>query len=1101
MPKAKHQPNRPRVYAGIPESAHLWLCAHIQKELPYPTTLLILPAHLNADAVSSELALFLNTETALTAEILQVQSIQKTTDERTIPTAGLDRLQLLNRLISHRNTPRKPLIVLSTADALIENVPHPDQIQHHEHALCVGTKIAPSELKRLLVEDYDFDQEAVCEYPGQCALRGGLIDIYPLQASEPVRIEFFDDEIESIRTFDPTTQRGTGSLEKVTLHARRVIDLETTTTIPADYLPAKVNWIFIDPVEVLESDTAYQKLYGIQENRKADTLSRIHTLDVPDIEAVPEVRNWETQLPRIPDHLIGSDRSRAEEKRRLILFEKMQAIMAHNCRVSIVASSESEEVRIRELWQSHCSDKAPEFVRGFLMQGFHAFHIPAELASEPQRCFVSENDLFERQRIHIPTTERRRLPQPHTVDQLLHFSDLEIGDHLVHLTQGVCEYRGITRFPEQGDQEYITLEFDDQARIHLPLNEAHLLSRYVGLSKIRPKLAKLGSGGFEKTRQEAEKATLDFAAQLLKLEAIRDATEGYAFSPDGEWQKSFEAAFPYTETRDQLTAIIDTKKDMEKLRPMDRLICGDVGFGKTEVAIRAAFKAAMDGRQVAILVPTTVLAQQHWITFRERMSGYPLTVEMLSRFRKPSETKSILSELENGKIDIVVGTHRLLSSDLRFKDLGLLIIDEEHRFGVRHKEKLKLLKEHVDVLSMSATPIPRTLYMALMGTRALSVIETPPVNRLPIQTHVQSYSADVVKKAIDFEIRRGGQVFYLHNQVHSIERVADRLRTWFPKLKIGVGHGQMKEAVLESVMTQFVNRQYDVLVCTTIIESGLDIPNCNTILIEGADRFGLAQLYQLRGRVGRFNRQAHAYLLLHTHTGVIQQAQKRLSTMKQYTQLGAGYQIALRDLELRGAGNILGSRQSGHIANVGFDLYCQLLRQSISHLKGDPSATRVRAHVSLDFIGQGNTPPRPDSALGYDALRHEDEDTYEGPIEWAHIPVDYINETQLRMDMYRQLALADTHETLTHIESSLQDRFGNIPHPVQLLLKVTRVRIAAELMGIRSVTAEGNRLKCLRASLKKDDYIKVGNRFPRLTRMQPILRLDEIYAFINYPTT
>ncbi len=670
----------------------------------------------------------------------------------------------------------------------------------------------------------------------------------------------------------------------------------------------------------------------------------------------------------------------------------------------------------------------------------------------------------------------------------------------MHLSHGIALYRGLTKL-ETGDgiREVISLEFDDQVTLHVPLQESHLITRYVGLTKAKPQLGRVGSGRWEKARQSAERATLDLAAELLALQAQREAQPGHAFPADNAWQKEFEAAFPFTETPDQARAITDLKADMERTRPMDRLLCGDVGFGKTEVAIRGAFKAVMGGRQVAVLVPTTVLAQQHLNTFRERMAGYPVAVEMISRFRTPREQEGILAAVAEGRIDILIGTHRLIQDDVKFKDLGLVVVDEEQRFGVKHKEVFKRWRAHVDMLSMSATPIPRTLYLALTGARDLSTIETPPANRLPIQTIVKSYDEKLVIEAIRHEVRRGGQVFYLHNRVRSIDLVAARLRELLPGLSIGVGHGKMGAEGLERMMTDFVAGKYQVLVCTTIIESGLDIPNCNTLIIEGADRFGLSQLYQLRGRVGRFKHQAYAYLLLHRHARLLDLARQRLTAIRQHNQLGAGFRIAMRDLELRGAGNLLGAEQSGHIVGVGFELYCQLLRQSVARLKGEKQASLVRASVKLDFVfvGEGAETARAGATNSFTALKQAER--IEGEIDriQARLPVEYIAETRLRIDFYRRLAMAGTASQVKEIEAELRDRFGKFGETVRALLLVTEIRTRAEQKGILSVESHGSRLKCLRNSGRRDDFIQLSNRFPRLTAPPPLARLKEVIPFLQ----
>jgi transcription-repair coupling factor (superfamily II helicase) len=625
------------------------------------------------------------------------------------------------------------------------------------------------------------------------------------------------------------------------------------------------------------------------------------------------------------------------------------------------------------------------------------------------------------------------------------------------------------------------------------------------LGKIRPQLGKIGSGRWEKARLAAERATLDVAAELLRVQARRESQPGYSFGSETEWQREFEASFPFTETRDQLKAIAETKADMERNRPMDRLICGDVGFGKTEVAIRAAFKAVQDGKQVAVLIPTTVLAQQHLNTFRERMAGYPIAVEMISRFKTPKEQKAILEATSLGQVDILIGTHRLIQEDVIFKDLGLVIIDEEQRFGVRHKEVFKRMRESVDVLSMSATPVPRTLYLALTGARDLSVIETAPTNRHPIQTIVKTYDEQVVVDAIRHEIRRGGQVFYLHNRVSTIQNVANRLTQLLPGIKVGIGHGKMDADSLEQVMTEFVAGKNQVLVCTTIIESGLDIPNCNTIIIEGADRFGLSQLYQLRGRVGRFKHQAYAYLLLHKHTKLLEIARQRLTALRQHNQLGAGFRIAMRDLELRGAGNLLGTEQSGHIVGVGFELYCQLLRQSVARLKGETAASYIRAAVKLDFISTGEKINHSQKTAGrrddsYTAIK-DAENVADGaiPIEpiQALIPAAYVTETRLRIDLYRKLALTIDLEGLKKIVDEIKDRFGAYGEEVKALILTTKIRILAEQKKLLLVECESHRLKCLRNSGRRDDWVMPGSRFPRLTAAKALLRLEEIVCFLN----
>ncbi|MDB6114312.1 MAG: transcription-repair coupling factor, partial [Lacunisphaera sp.] len=821
------------------------------------------------------------------------------------------------------------------------------------------------------------------------------------------------------------------------------------------------------------------------------------------------------------ERLLAHDRLQAEETGRRQFLRQVAEWKREGYTVDFVVSKEGEEQRIRELLDEDPALKEiqPRYLRGALNEGFRITFRGSELArdsGEPiagklaptkrqGRVVVSETEIFGRRRARRAPS-RRTVATQSAVDQLLDFSELVEGDFVVHLQHGIALYRGLTKL-ETGDglREVISLEFDDKVTLHVPLQESHLISRYVGLTKSKPQLGRIGSNRWDKARQAAEHATLDLAAELLEIQAKREAQPGHAFAEDNVWQKEFEAAFPFTETRDQAKAIADLKADMERTRPMDRLLCGDVGFGKTEVAIRGAFKCVMGGRQVAVLVPTTVLAQQHLNTFRERMAGYPVAIEMISRFRTRKEQEGILAAVAEGKIDILIGTHRLIQDDVKFKELGLVIVDEEQRFGVMHKEVFKRWRAHVDMLSMSATPIPRTLYLALTGARDLSTIETPPANRLPIQTIVKSYDEKLVVEAIRHEVRRGGQVFYLHNRVMSIDLVASRLRELLPGLSIGVGHGKMGAEGLERMMTDFVAGQYQVLVCTTIIESGLDIPNCNTLIIEGADRFGLSQLYQLRGRVGRFKHQAYAYLLLHRHARVLDIARQRLSAIRQHNQLGAGFRIAMRDLELRGAGNLLGAEQSGHIVGVGFELYCQLLRQSVARLKGEKHAAQVRASVKLDFVfvGEGGADTPPAGATdSFSALKQAERSEGEIPKVQARLPASYLGETRLRIDFYRRLALAENPKQVKDLEAELRDRFGKFGEPVRALLLVTEIRVRAEQKGVLSVESEGSRLKCLRNSGRRDDFIQLSHRFPRLTAPTPLARLKEVIIFLqNLPAS
>ncbi|PAW90742.1 MAG: transcription-repair coupling factor [Pedosphaera sp. Tous-C6FEB] len=667
--------------------------------------------------------------------------------------------------------------------------------------------------------------------------------------------------------------------------------------------------------------------------------------------------------------------------------------------------------------------------------------------------------------------------------------------------------------------EYAPSDTDrEPPKLYVPVTEAHLISKYVGAGKMRPPLNTLGGKRWEKTKQQAERAVRDVAADLLKIQAQRATQPGHAFGPDTPWQREFESSFLFEETADQLRAIAEAKRDLEIPKPMDRLVCGDVGFGKTEVAIRAAFKAVMGGKQVALLVPTTVLAQQHYNTFRERMADYPVRVELLSRFRTRKEQLKVVEQLAAGAVDIVIGTHRLVQSDVTFKDLGLVIIDEEQRFGVLHKEKFKLMRTHVDVLTLSATPIPRTLYLALTGARDMSTIQTPPQDRLPVETIVEHYDDRVIRDAIRRELERGGQVFFLHNRVTTIEAMRSKLQLLLPNARIVVGHGQMSGDELEDVMTKFVNGEADVLLSTTIIESGLDIPNANTIIIDRADRFGLSQLYQLRGRVGRYKHQAFAYLLLPRHARLLTDVRKRMSAIKQYAQLGSGFKIAMRDLEIRGAGNLLGAQQSGHITAVGFELYCNLLKQSVATLKGEKVKQRTNAALRLDFLklhaveergGEDRgeriedrlakqeraartqpsiSVPREGGVWVQESRPERVEEVVEVKKGGAFLPPAYITEPQHRIEAYRKLAQAETKADVDALARELKDRYGPPPRPVELLLLATELKLLAGERGLDAIETKAGKLMLHR----RGDYIQLGGKFPRLMKTEPVAVLKEI---------
>ena len=908
----------------------------------------------------------------------------------------------------------------------------------------------------------------------------------------------------------------------------------------ADYLPRETIWLVCEPDSVDEHATQYESQVP-----ESDTFSFRGTNCGRSIQAkgMSLVESFDSAIEsedppspaEAPLNFVSLDAYRplgpsapepqiAEAQRREF-FSQLHRWSRQGYAVHLFCNNDGERQRFEEIWKDYGFDSDTRLALhlGALSRGF--------IHDESKLVVVTDAEIFGRYKVQRP--RRLKSPQAQAARSALDidFTEFEEGDFVVHLQHGIGRYLGLKvmlvsvgrKGADAGDtgQECLVIEYassgpDEAApKLYVPVTEAHLVAKYVGAGKARPPLNTLGGTRWAKAKAQAERAVRDVASELLAIQAARESQPGHSFGADNTWQREFEGAFLYEETPDQMRAINETKRDMERPKPMDRLICGDVGFGKTEVAIRAAFKAVMDGRQVAVLVPTTVLAQQHFNTFRERMADYPVRIELLSRFRNLREIKKVVQDLPAGSVDIVIGTHRLLQSDIAFKDLGLVIIDEEQRFGVLHKEKFKQIRRLVDVLTLSATPIPRTLYLALTGARDMSTIETPPQDRLPVETIVAQYDERLIRDAIQRELNRGGQVFFLHNRVNTIDVLAQKLRGLLPQARIVVGHGQMDADDLEEVMTTFVNGEADVLISTTIIESGLDIPNANTIIIDRADRFGLSDLYQLRGRVGRYKHQAFAYLLLPRHAGLLADARKRITAIKQYSTLGSGFKIAMRDLEIRGAGNMLGPEQSGQITAVGFELYCQLLKQSVAALKGEKVKPRVEVQTRIDFIalnpGEESAPAAPAKAKKPEAdelslnvprevaafYRITDDDDSEpasktpaAPPERsaAFIPMGYIAEAPQRIEIYRKLAQATDRTALEALRTELRDRFGPVPAAVELLLLVGELKILASEKAVTIIEIKDDRLMLTR----NNDFITLGGKFPRLTKKTAEARLKEI---------
>ncbi len=1054
-----------------------------------------------------------------------------------------DRLQTLVAL-SGQSTARHPpsAMVVTSVTALLQQTFPPGEIDQRTRRLERGDKTNPLDLIEWL-EAQGYEPEAQVTQKGEIALRGGILDVWPLTRPWPVRLEFFGDELESLRHFDPLTQISREEISQVVIppggelgilkskvHGSQSKASEFATLL--DYLPRETIFLLCEPEQLNARADEYARqippddpffisweAFQQQLATKEMAVVKLAETGNPGPPSDPSLAENSQSAIHIPQFqsldlyrpLAGRTLELpVVEAQRREFFNQLHRWLRQGHAVHVFCNNDGERQRFEEIWTEHDEVRSgkveeraavrtsdltlrPSIYLGSLARGF--------LCDDAKLVIVTDAEIFGRYKIQRP----RRLKSPHALATRsaldIDFTELEEGDLVVHLQYGIGRYLGLknlpasprTEVPGPGSQtpdastECLVIEYapahagDEPPKLYVPVTEAHLVGKYVGAGKAHPPLNTLGGTRWKKAKEEAERAVRDVAAELLQIQAVRESQPGHACKPDVPWQREFEGAFIFEETPDQWRAIQETKSDMEKPKPMDRLICGDVGFGKTEVAIRAAFKAVMDGRQVAVLVPTTVLAQQHFNTFRERMADYPVRIELLSRFRSRREQQRVVRDLASGAVDIVIGTHRLIQNDITFKDLGLVVIDEEQRFGVLHKEKFKRLRTLVDVLTLSATPIPRTLYLALTGARDMSTIQTPPHDRLPVETIVTQFDERVIRDAIQRELNRGGQVFFLHNRVMTIQLMADRLKRLLPHARILVGHGQMDADELEEVMTKFVNGEADILLSTTIIESGLDIPNANTIIIDRADRFGLSDLYQLRGRVGRYKHQAYAYLLLPRHVSLLTDVRKRISAIRQYSTLGSGFKIAMRDLEIRGAGNLLGSEQSGHITAVGFELYCQLLKQSVSSLKGEKVKPRVEVSVKLDFLNDapGRASNDESRGLGSTGFRSATE---------ACLPPAYVTEPQHRIEIYRKLAQATDKPALESLQKEMRDRFGPLPPPVELLLLVAELKILAGEKAVTVIEVKDDKLMLTRHA----DFITLGGKFPRLTKKSPPARLKEI---------
>jgi transcription-repair coupling factor (superfamily II helicase) len=1078
---------------GLPRAARLPVLSVLHQDLDRPI-LLITDRADHALALFDELGFWIKSPRFHFAEpnpLFYEQAAWGVTTRR-------ERLQTLTELSSYHlsfvEKPAVPPIFVTSARSLMtRTVPRRDFLKVCKR-FAAGQTAQPDPLARFWVEIGYQRVNTVLE-PGQFSRRGGIMDIWAPAEKLPVRLDFFGDEIETIRRFDPATQRTVENMESVLITPAREYIAAGADGNPSenelsefhipllhqqpasllDYLPQKA-LILVDDLSVMESMVAEVEEQAVkfrQDSIAEETLSPDFPLPYVTWPDLLDSLHSRTFVELGYSTAVGAPNGESETSlsssfshderfggRLKSFIEYLTSIVERGEQAVIVSRQAS---RLEELWlETNAPEPGPEnpkFIEASVSEGFviqsNTF-VPSHL--------ISDSEVFGWERPQPRTRQRPVAETPESV-----YADLQVGDYVVHIDHGVGRFGGLVqRELDNHLREFLAVEYEGGGQLFVPVHQADRLTRYVGAEGAVPGLDRLGGQEWHEKKGRVKQAVLEVAQEMLDLYARRNVVQGYAFKLDTTWQKELEDSFPYVETEDQRRALAEIKRDMESTRPMDRLLCGDVGYGKTEVALRAAFKAVMDGKQVAILVPTTVLAQQHYETFLQRLTAYPVNVEMLSRFRTPREQTSILDRLAKGEIDIVIGTHRLIQSDVMFKDLGLVIIDEEQRFGVTHKEHLKKLRTEVDVLTLTATPIPRTLYMALTGVRDISNLNTPPEERLPIVTHVGPYSPKLVRQAILRELERGGQIFFVHNRVNTIDAMKMHLNQLVPEARVDVGHGQMPETQLASVMHRFNAGDTDVLLSTTIVESGLDIPNANTLIVDRADTFGLAQLYQLRGRVGRGASRAYSYFFRHRKLSPTVEGQQRLEVIAENTQLGAGYSIAMRDLEIRGAGELLGTRQHGHIQAVGFHLYTRLLadavrqirRLEVSRADGEKKDGRGKIDAVLSSLTQPiSMPVNVDLPLA------------------VGIPSDYIADQDLRLRLYRRIADLRDETEIDALTSEFQDRFGELPEMVENLFYQMRVKLRAEKAGLSAISWEGGQIVLRYPPLSED---KDGQRLPDL---------------------
>jgi len=1002
------------------------------------------------------------------------------------------RIKVLSDLINGKNK-----IIVTSIGALLDKIMIPSVFNTYTQEVETGSEINLDDFTKILI-DAGYERVPMIEAKGQFSIRGGIIDFFPPDSLNPYRVELFDDEVDSIRTFELDTQRSIDIVKKAIIppvneliisedirgiikknivhdlekfikkdkdseHKKAVKEkFENYITqlnegiginnrdllipyIPKDQMTDLLSYlekdalVFIDePRRLTESHKNHKEDFNIRytDLLEAGELLPSHIDIFFDFQDIVQSVNSKTCItnsalltgdnnfnPKAIVNFTSKSMSSYHSKLEL-LKDDLNHYRYRGYKIIILSGNEDRGKRLKDSLFNLGVESSFYAQRDEDIKSGQIFITPGSLKggfeySQLKLVVISDKEIFGAGKTKKAKTSKKSKDKP------LAYSDLKIGDYVVHENYGIGQYEGIIQLEIQGiKKDFISIQYKGKDKLYLPIDQMTMIQKYIGADAIKPKINKLSSGEWAKVKIKAKKAVDEMAYDLIELYAKREKLTGYAFSPDNTWQNEFEDLFPYEETEGQLRSIEEIKKDMQIPKPMDRLLCGDVGYGKTEVALRAAFKALVEGKQVAILVPTTILAQQHYNTAVDRLSNFPMTISLLSRFRNANEIKATVEGLKKGTVDLVIGTHRLLSKDIKFKDLGLLIVDEEQRFGVKHKEALKKFKENIDVLTLTATPIPRTLHMSLAGIRDMSVIEDPPEERFPVQSYVVEFNPSMIRDAILREINRDGQVYFVYNRVETIDRVAAQLSQLVPEAKFSVGHGQMGERQLENVMLDFLNKKHDVLICTTIIETGLDIPNVNTIIIYDADKMGLSQLYQLRGRVGRSNRLAYGYFTFARDKVLSEVAERRLRAIKEFTEFGSGFKIAMRDLEIRGAGNLLGVAQHGHMESIGYDLYVKYLSQAIRKLKGEIIAETIETTIDIKVDG--------------------------------FIPRRYIHDEEQRIQIYKKIASVENWDDYSELIDELIDRFGDVPKEVENLMQISYIRSLANRVDVKNILHNSN---------------------------------------------